>query len=249
MNRAHLSRPTRVAFSHWEGRIAPLFDTAREIRVVEADGARLVAARDDVLPAGPVERRAARLAALGVGTLVCGAISRETGRAVEAAGVRVVPFVSGEIGAVVSAFLGGELARKNFRMPGCGGGRRRHVAGPVKGERNMPRKDGTGPTGAGPMTGRGAGPCGGGAAGGGLGRGFGRGRGGGFGRGFGAGPGGGARLRLRRGLGASNAPGDAVPSAAPTDEAALRERLEALRQEVSCLEQGIEAIGREAAKR
>mgnify|MGYP001767506792 CR=1 FL=1 len=112
----------------------------------------------------------------------------------------------------------------------------------------MPRKDGTGPTGAGPMTGRGAGPCGGGAAGGGLGRGFGRGRGGGFGRGFGTGPGGGARLRLRRGLGASNAPVDVAPGAAPTDEAALRERLEALKQEVSCLEQGIAALGREGTK-
>lgn len=115
----------------------------------------------------------------------------------------------------------------------------------------MPRRDGTGPTGEGPMTGRGAGPCGGGAAGGGLGRGFGRGRGGGFGRGFGAGPGGGARLRLRlrRGLGAADAPPDVAPAGTPpTDEAALRERLEALRHEVSCLEQGIAALGREETK-
>lgn len=129
MDRAPLPRRTRVAFPFWDGRIAPLFDTAREIRVVEADGARLVAARDDVLPAGPAERRASRLAALGIGTLVCGAISRETGRAVEAAGVRVVPFVSGEVGAVVNAFLEGELARKDFRMPGCGGGLRRRFRG------------------------------------------------------------------------------------------------------------------------
>ncbi len=129
MDRAPLPRRTRVAFPVWEGRIAPLFDTAREIRVVEADGARLVGTHDDVLPAGPSERRAARLAALGVGTLVCGAISRETREAVEAAGVRVVPFVSGERDAVVRAFLEGELAREDFRMPGCGGGLRRRFRG------------------------------------------------------------------------------------------------------------------------
>ncbi len=47
----------------------------------------------------------------------------------------------------------------------------------------MPRYDGTGPAGYGPMTGRGMGPCGGGA---GWGRGFGRGwgRGMGYGRRF-----------------------------------------------------------------
>ncbi|MDD5099285.1 MAG: DUF5320 domain-containing protein, partial [Candidatus Colwellbacteria bacterium] len=41
--------------------------------------------------------------------------------------------------------------------------------------KHMPRFDGTGPAGQGPMTGRGMGPCG---------RGFGRGRGCGFGRFF-----------------------------------------------------------------
>ena len=59
----------------------------------------------------------------------------------------------------------------------------------------MPRGDGTGPTGMGPMTGRGAGYCAGNQAPGyanpvsgrGFGPGFGRGRGIGFGRGFGRG--------------------------------------------------------------
>ena len=46
----------------------------------------------------------------------------------------------------------------------------------------MPRLDGTGPAGMGPMTGRGLGPCGYG-----YGRGYGRGRGMGYGRGYGYG--------------------------------------------------------------
>jgi predicted Fe-Mo cluster-binding NifX family protein len=129
MDRDALTRTTRAAFPFWQGRIAPLFDTAREIRVVETDGTRLVAAHDEVLSAGSVERRAARRAALGIGTVVCGAISRETGRAVETAGVHVVPFVSGELGAVVRAFLDGELGRGDFRMPGCGDGLRRRFRG------------------------------------------------------------------------------------------------------------------------
>ncbi len=49
----------------------------------------------------------------------------------------------------------------------------------------MPRKDGTGPMGAGSMTGRGRGPCAGGSAGYGTGGGLGMGRRNGCGRGFG----------------------------------------------------------------
>ena len=48
----------------------------------------------------------------------------------------------------------------------------------------MPRFNGTGPNGQGPLTGRGFGPCGQGL---GTGRGFGRGYGRGYGRGFGGG--------------------------------------------------------------
>lgn len=56
----------------------------------------------------------------------------------------------------------------------------------------MPRRDGTGPMGAGPMTGRGFGPCAadramGNRAGLGMGYGYGRGRGCGYGRGYGRG--------------------------------------------------------------
>ena len=54
------------------------------------------------------------------------------------------------------------------------------VKNKTKRRHDMPGRDGTGPMGAGAMTGRGLGPCGGGYA-------FGRGFGGGFGRGLGRG--------------------------------------------------------------
>lgn len=129
MDRSDPNRATKTAFPVWDGRIAPLFDTARDLHLVDLAGGFPVASGDEPLPPGPVERRAARLAALGVGTLVCGAISREGRAVVEAAGVRVVPFVAGERDAVVRAFLDGSLGSPEFAMPGCGGGRRRRFRG------------------------------------------------------------------------------------------------------------------------
>lgn len=236
MDRERTPPRSRAAFSCWNGRIAPLFDTARELHVVEADGKRIVSRADESLPAGPLERRTARLATLGVETLVCGAISRTTREAVASLGVRVVPFVSGDRDEVVRAWLEGSLERPVFTMPGCGGSRwRREDARARKGEA-MPRQDGTGPTGKGSMTGRGAGLCAGGGAG--AGRGFGRGRGFGLGAGFG-----GARRRLRAGLGAATPATDSgTATDAGREEVALRTRLDALKQELACVEDGIRAL-------
>ncbi len=101
----------------------------------------------------------------------------------------------------------------------------------------MPGGDRRGPFGAGPMTGRGAGYCGGydrpgwaNPAGGrmGLGRGFGWGHGGGWGRGFGRG---------RGGWGGAWGWGPWAP-AAPVDER------EALQREAEALERGLDAVRR-----
>jgi predicted Fe-Mo cluster-binding NifX family protein len=129
MDREPTPPTTKAAFPTWDGRIAPLFDTARALHLVVVADARVVSGSDELLPLGPAERRAARLAALGVETLVCGAISRESRAAVEAAGVRVVPFVAGERREVVRAFVEGALEGPEFAMPGCGGGRRRRFRG------------------------------------------------------------------------------------------------------------------------
>jgi hypothetical protein len=107
----------------------------------------------------------------------------------------------------------------------------------------MPRGDGTGPMGSGPMTGRAAGYCAGfgvpgfanpgGGAGRGFGRGFGfgRGRGMGFGRGFGWGMG------LGRGWGFQGAP-YAPYAAAPSRD----QELDALKNQAAQLQDTLDAI-------
>ncbi len=123
------SRRSRAAFPCWSSRIAPVFDTARDLLVVEAESGRVLSSSEEPLPSGPMGRKAARLADLGVDTLVCGAISRPMREVVASSGIRVISFVSGERDEVIKAWLSGGLDQAAFAMPGCGGRRRARVRG------------------------------------------------------------------------------------------------------------------------
>lgn len=113
----------KVAFSVWDARIAPVFDTARQVHLIEAESGRIAGEGDETLPDGPPFHQVMRLADLGVGTLVCGAISWPLHTMVTAAGIRAIPFVAGTLSEVVEAWLGGTIGREHFVMPGCRGRR------------------------------------------------------------------------------------------------------------------------------
>ncbi len=166
----------KVAFSCFEDRIAPVFDVAPGIMLVEVDGDRAVSESRVTLPGSAPVAKALRLVELGVTVLVCGAVSRPMLALVAGYGITVVPFVAGELKDVVAALCSGDLYRGGFAMPGCAGSSRRWSGG----------MSGRG-TEAGSMNGQGKGQ--GGGQGGGMGRGQGGGQGGGMGGGRGAGGG------------------------------------------------------------
>jgi predicted Fe-Mo cluster-binding NifX family protein len=119
----------RVAFAAWNDRIAPLFDVARRLHVVDTDGSRIVRQSEEPFEEPSPAARAAGLARLGVDALVCGAISRAQEALIQAYGVAVVPFVSGALSEVVEAWRARRLSREAFAMPGCAGGRGRQLRG------------------------------------------------------------------------------------------------------------------------
>ena len=150
----------KTAFAHWDHRIAPVFDIARRIHVVEADSGRIVAEKGEVFADDLPVQKAHRLVELGVGTLVCGAISRPFQEMVAAYGIQVIPFVAGALGDVIQVWLSGNLESDTFVMPGCSGrgrGSRRGMRSTGKEDMKMPRGDGTGPRGPGGGQGRGRG--------------------------------------------------------------------------------------------
>jgi predicted Fe-Mo cluster-binding NifX family protein len=119
----------KAAFAHWDSRIAPVFDVARQICLVEAESGRIVKQDQEILPDDLPVQKALRLAELGVGALVCGAISRPLHEMVSAYGIQVIPFVAGDLREVIQAWLSGGLDGVAFAMPGCCGRRRRRSRG------------------------------------------------------------------------------------------------------------------------
>lgn len=116
----------KAAFSTWNERIAPVFDVARQVHVVDLEP------DDPCAPGVSVEwpeerlvRKTLRLTELGVSVLVCGAISRAAESMVLAHGIQVIAFVSGDLQSVVQGWRSGTLERDSFAMPGCRRGRRR----------------------------------------------------------------------------------------------------------------------------
>ncbi|HOJ33981.1 MAG TPA: NifB/NifX family molybdenum-iron cluster-binding protein [Candidatus Hydrogenedentes bacterium] len=116
----------RVAFSHWNNRIAPVFDVAPQVRIIDVENGQVAHEQEESLAGVLPLQKALRLKELGVNTLVCGAISRPLYAILVGYGIHVIPFVAGNLEEVINAWLSGQIENVVFAMPGCCGQRRRH---------------------------------------------------------------------------------------------------------------------------
>jgi predicted Fe-Mo cluster-binding NifX family protein len=121
-NSARMGPTRRAAFSVSGERIAPVFDVAPQLLIVEADASRILRQSEETRSTDFPVQAALRLVELSIGALVCGAISGQTRTVMEAYGIRVCPFLTGSVCEVVDAWVAGELNCKAFAMPGCGEG-------------------------------------------------------------------------------------------------------------------------------
>lgn len=109
----------KTAFAYWDNRIAPVFDIARQIHVVETESGRIVAETEESFANDLPVKKVFRMVDLGVGTLVCGAISRPLHAMFIASGISVISFVAGDLRKIIKAWLDGNLESGRFAMPGC----------------------------------------------------------------------------------------------------------------------------------
>ena len=116
----------KAAFAIWKNRIAPVLDVARHLHLVEAESGRIIRETEASLGDELLSRKALDLAEHRIDVLVCGAISRPLQEMVAAFGIRVIPFIAGDLNEVVQAWVTGGSDWSAFAMPGCRGrGRRR----------------------------------------------------------------------------------------------------------------------------
>jgi hypothetical protein len=147
----------KTAFPFWENRIAPVFDTAQQVYIVEMEFGRIVREGQESLTGDLPVQKALRLTDLGVGTLICGAISRPLQEMVIGCGIRVVPFVSGDLHEMIQAWFSRGFDRRVYAMPGCFGRRRRRFSGMLSINREANIMNGMGQGGRGMGGGQGQG--------------------------------------------------------------------------------------------
>lgn len=114
-----------LAIAVWGDQVSTTLDFARALRVSEVEGGREISRREVPLSDEPAARRARSMRDMGVGVVLCGAVSRPLAEALSRAGVQVVPHVSGPVDEVLGAYLCGRLSEPRFMQPGCGPGARR----------------------------------------------------------------------------------------------------------------------------
>ncbi|MGI5870026.1 MAG: NifB/NifX family molybdenum-iron cluster-binding protein [Kiritimatiellia bacterium] len=114
----------KTAISIFQNRIAPVFDTAQDICLVERDDVGAPTKTFRRFDGNDPQGKVAWLVEANVQTLVCGAISQPLQLALETAGIAVVPFVCGDLDAIIAAQADNTLGTPAFAMPGCCGRRR-----------------------------------------------------------------------------------------------------------------------------
>ena len=119
----------KVALTVWNGWISPVFDVCREAQILDIDNGKIIStAKTDLHPASPVQK-IDRLVALGVKTLICGAISEPVYAEAAPRNLIVIGFIAGPVEEVVQAFLANRLPNPSLCMPGCRNRQRRFRGG------------------------------------------------------------------------------------------------------------------------
>jgi len=116
----------KIAIPHWQARVSPVCDEARNFLVVDVRDDREVGRSqfEMTAPGSDLAGRATQLLDWGVNTVICGAISKELEAMLQGVGIEVISHVCGNVEEVLQAFWTGGLEQDRFALPGCV--RRRH---------------------------------------------------------------------------------------------------------------------------
>jgi len=125
---------TRIAISLWNKRIAPVFDVARHLWIVETAEGGIVGQSERRFATDDTHERALRLTTLQVEYLICGAITRSSCDVLSGHGIKIISFVAGGLEQVIQAWLSDSFKDGHLAMPGCRRGKRH-------GARKLPCRD------------------------------------------------------------------------------------------------------------
>jgi len=110
---------SRTAIAIWQGFVATTLDFARTLVLVDMVDGKVMGRKEIRLAARSPQAIAGRLESSHTRAVICGAISAPLLSAIEARGIRVIPFVRGDVEEVIRGYLEGTLTDEKFHMAGC----------------------------------------------------------------------------------------------------------------------------------
>jgi len=108
-----------VAIPIWQQRVSPLLDTATRLLVLRCRDGQEVSREELRLGAQSPLEVAQALTDRHVNLVLCGALSKHLLLALEEQGIQVRPHLCGDVEVILDALCHDQLAREQFRMPGC----------------------------------------------------------------------------------------------------------------------------------
>jgi len=108
----------RTAIPVFLGRVSPVLDTCTQLGILEPGGKQKIACRTIPLTGISIFERADEIKKLGVGVVICGAVSDSFYNLLRENDIELVCGITGDIEEVIEAYNSGTLRQARFRMPG-----------------------------------------------------------------------------------------------------------------------------------
>jgi len=110
----------RTAVPVFMGRVSPVLDTCTQLFMLESDGKKKTACKTISIKGSSIFERASEFQKLGIGSVICGAVSDSFYNLLREGAIDLICGVTGDIDDVIDAYRNGTLEQPRFRMPGSG---------------------------------------------------------------------------------------------------------------------------------
>ncbi len=108
----------RTAIPVFMGRVSPVLDTCTQIRLLDPGRKPEIVYLTIPVKGNSIFKRAEEIKKLGVGVIICGAVSDAFYNLLKERYIDMICGISGDIDEVIDAYCNGTLSQARFRMPG-----------------------------------------------------------------------------------------------------------------------------------
>lgn len=114
-----MNKDMTIAMTVWGNRISPVFDSSNSLLIVKICQGTVLKRTIEPFDPNLEKQLASIFSRFRVETLICGAITDGQSEIVINQGIRLIPFIAGDVGEILESFIQWPNQVRNFLMPGA----------------------------------------------------------------------------------------------------------------------------------